>query len=426
MQYQPRWKYFESIAADRSKRMQWWRESRFGMFVHFGLYSLLGRHEWAMATECIPKQEYEKLADAFAPEPGSARKWAALAKDAGMKYMVLTTKHHEGFCLWDTQQTDYNAVQRGPKRDLVAEYVDACREAGLRVGFYYSLMDWHHPDGGACLYDPQARRRFIEFTHGCVKELMSNYGQIDILWYDVPRPLVNAEGWESDAMNQMARSLQPGILINNRSRLPEDFSTPEGAVKPGETGDGRGWEACMTFNDRSWGYMPGAELDAWSARDIVKMLAKACHGPGNLLLNIGPTPTGDPPPDAVEPLKTVGRWLATHGEAVYETLDPGGAFPSYCGRVSRKGSRVYFWREAWAGTEQGLGGYETELKSVTCLTTGEPVRFEQDAYRIRLLDLPTNCPDTEVGVVVYALDFVEPPVFKWLPTTPAFTARWTD
>ena len=192
-------------AATREERMRWWHDARFGMFVHWGLYAVLGRHEWAMNRERIPVDEYEKLTEGFKPGPRSMREWAQLAVDSGMKYMVMTTKHHEGFCLWDSKQTDYNAAQRGPKRDLIAEYVETCREFGLKVGFYYSLMDWHHPDGARCVADEDARRRFIDFTHGCVRELMTNYGKIDILWYDVPAPLRKADEWESRRMNAMAR-----------------------------------------------------------------------------------------------------------------------------------------------------------------------------------------------------------------------------
>ncbi len=421
----PRFQYERDTTATRAERMRWWREARFGMFVHLGLYSVFGRHEWGMATECIPAEEYRRLADRYHPKPGSARAWARLAKQAGMRYMVFTTKHHEGFCQWDTRQTEFNSMRLGPHRDLVAEFVAACRDEGLRVGLYYSLMDWHHPDGGSCHHDSAARRRFIDFTHGCVKELMTGYGKIDILWYDVPTPLQNAEGWESDALNQMVRHHQPHILINNRSRLPEDFSTPEGHVTAEATGAGRGWEACMTFNDASWGYMVGAEIDAWRPRDIIKMLSKACCDQGNLLLNIGPLPDGSVPADAIAPLATVGRWLTSHAEAVYGSLDQGGGFPSYCGRVSRKGTAVYFWRQIWSGNEQGLGGYETPVQRVTCLTTGQPVRFVQQGYRLRLLDLPERCPDPEVGIAVYRIDFAAEPVFKWLPTTPAVVAGWT-
>ncbi|MCF7855452.1 MAG: alpha-L-fucosidase [Candidatus Pacebacteria bacterium] len=421
MELKPRNVYLEEISHSRTERMKWWNDARFGMFVHWGIYALIGRNEWVQAIECIPPDEYEQLADDFQPQPGAPREWARLAKAAGMKYMVLTTKHHEGYCLWDTRQTDYNAVKRGPGRDLVAEYVEACREFDLKVGFYYSLMDWHHPDGGRCLYDTAARRRFIDFTHGCVRELMTNYGKIDILWYDVPQPLVNPEGWESDAMNQMVRDLQPHILMNNRAVLPEDFSTPEGHVRPAETG--RGWEACMTFNDTSWGYMPSAARDSWTTRDILKMLNTASGGQGNLLLNIGPTPDGAVPEEAVKPLETVGKWLEQNSEAVYGTVDRAPLGTCACGDCSQKGKTVYFWCRCWPGKEFGLGGFKTPLKSARFLVSGESISFKQEGYRILLRDLPETSPDSLAGVTVIALEFDEPPEHQPRASTPALTVR---
>lgn len=432
----PRWQYEQQTAATRAERMRWWHDARFGMFVHLGLYSVLGRHESAVATECIPWAEYEALVDGFRPKAGCAREWARLAKRAGMRYMVFTTKHSEGYCLWDTQQTGFNSVQTGPKRDLVREFVDACRAEGLKVGFYYPWEDLRHPDCNRMAYDPEARQRFLQFNLESMRELMTHYGRIDVLWYDSADVLKTALAWGADAQNQMVRALQPHILINDRSQthsfrdpslagnLVEDISTPEGHVTPVPRVRNRGWEACMTFNDASWGYMTGAEVDAWRARDIVKMLGKACAGQGNLILNIGPLPDGSVPPDAVEPLETTGRWLACHGEAVYGSLGSFGGFPSYCGLVSRKSNVVYFWRTIWSGSEQGLGGYETPLRAVTCLTTGQPVRFVQEGYRIRLLDLPARRPEPEVGVTVFKLEFESEPVFKWLPTTPAVVAGW--
>jgi len=341
-----------------------------------------------------------------------------------MRYMVFTARHLDGYCNWDTESTDFNSVKTGPRRDLVAEYVAACREEGLLVGIYFSLTDCRSPHTARAPYDPEARRQVNACNRTCLRELMSNYGRIDILWYDGGSMLKNPEGWESDAMNQLVRSLQPHIVINNRSQLPEDYQTPEGHVTPQGTGDDRLWEACMTFNGTSWGHMIGAEVDAWRPRDIVKMLARATAGKGNLLLNIGPLADGSVAPEYVAALEGTGAWLARHEEAVYGRVDRGAGFPSYCGLASCKGKAVYFWRLNWAGTEQGLGGYETALERVTCLTTGEPVRFTQDGYRILLHDLPAACPEPNTQVVLYKLEFAAEPVFKWRPTTPHVVADW--
>ena len=284
-------------ASTRAQRMQWWHEAKFGMFIHWGLYSVIGQHEWAKEQEGVPLLQYELLAKNFKPKPNAAREWARLAKRAGQKYMVMTTKHHEGFCNWDTKLTDYNAAQQGPGRDLVREFVEAARAEGLRVGFYYSLMDWHHPDGAICKTDEAARRRFVDYTHGLIRELMTNYGKIDVLWYDVAWPLT-AEQWESERMNEMVFSLQPDIIVNNRNGLDGDFSTPEQHIQASEAG--RAWETCMTLND-SWGFNRGD--DAWKTpKTIVDNLATCARGGGNYLLNIGPEPDGSvPPPSRRDP-----------------------------------------------------------------------------------------------------------------------------
>jgi alpha-L-fucosidase len=412
-------KYEAAVDKTRNRRMKWWREARYGMFVHWGLYSLIGRNEWVHAIESIPMDEYEQLAKKFKPKENPAREWAKLAKASGMKYMVLTTKHHEGFCLWDTKLTDFNAMN-ACGRDLVQEYVDACREFGLKVGFYFSLMDWHHPDGSACAYDPAARRRFLDYVHGSVRELMSNYGKIDILWYDVPQPFQHHEGWESLALNQMVRKLQPSILINDRSRLPEDFSTPEEHVTAAEAG--RGWEACMTFNATSWGWMPSAAQDAHRPRDIMKMLNTACTGSGNLLLNIGPSPEGDVPEEAINPLTAVGKWLKKNGEAAYGEMGrPVIGLSTMCGRFSQKGKKLYFWCRNWPGREVSIGGFQTKLKSATFLVNGKEIEFEQKGHRIILKKMPKNSPDKIVGYTVIVLEFTRPPVHLNAASTPALT-----
>lgn len=394
--------YLEQIAATRDERMRWWREARFGMFVHWGLYSQLGRHEWVMNRERIPVAEYEKLADSWRPKERPAREWARLAKQAGMKYMVMTTKHHEGFCLWDTQQTDYNAVKRGPKRDLVREYVEACREFDLKIGFYYSLMDWHHPDGAACAKDEAARRRFLDFTQGCVRELMTNYGKIDILWYDVSWPLQSPELWESVQMSSMARALQPHIIINNRAQLDEDFGTPEEHVTA--EGPGRDWEACMTFNG-SWGYMPCA-IDWRPLREVISMLRTCSAGQGNLLLNIGPAPDGSVPQEAYDRLIPLGQWIARNGEALYGQVDRALGRMEWMptGFWSIKGNTAYFWCDRWPGYELTIGGLRTRVLKASLLATGEPIAFEQAGERLILKGLPAKNPDPIAGVSVIKLE----------------------
>ena len=395
-------KDMNNVESDRAHRLCWWQEARFGMFIHWGLYSQLGRHEWVMNRERIPVEEYEKLADTWKPKEQPARQWAQLAKQAGMKYMVMTTKHHEGFCLWNTQQTDYNAVKRGPGRDLVQEYVDACREFGLKIGFYYSLMDWHHPDGACCAKDEAARRRFVDFTQGCVREICSNYGKVDILWYDVSWPLGSAEEWESAKMNAMVRELQPDILINNRAQLDEDFGTPEGHVTP--AGKGRPWEACMSFND-SWGYMPSS-IDWRSVRDVLEMLRTAAAGEGNLLLNIGPKPDGSVQEQAVERLIPVGKWIKQNGEALYGKVDriDGKLEWMLVGNWTMKGNTAYFWCNRWPGKELVIGGLQTKVKKVSLLAKEEPIVFEQTAERLILKDLSESNPDKIAGVSVFKLE----------------------
>jgi len=372
---------------DRQRRLKWFREARFGMFIHWGLYAQIGRHEWAMNRERVPLKEYERLADTWKPGPTPARAWARLARQTGMRYMVMTTKHHEGFCLFNSALTDYNAAQRGPKRDLVAEYVEAARAEGLRVGFYYSLMDWHHPDGARCKKDEKARRRFVDYIHGQVRELCTNYGKLDIMWYDVNWPLT-PEGWESAKMNAMVRKLQPDIVINNRSGLPEDFGTPEGHITP-EPG-GRAWESCMTFND-SWGYTP-IDTNFKSAWQVVAMLRQVAAGGGNLLLNIGPSPSGAAPAPCVKILGEVGGWMKKYGKTIYEATDPMRQDWLITGTFTCRGKSLYFHCNRWPGEKFGIGGLQNKVVKAR-LYKGPAIKFTQTRDRLVLEGLPKKAPD---------------------------------
>lgn len=378
---------------DRIRRMRWWHEAKFGMFIHWGLYSVIGRHEWAMEAEAIPVAEYERLVRQFTPKPNAARDWARLARRAGMKYMVMTTKHHEGFCLFNTGYTDYCAPKQACGRDLVAEYVEAARAEGLRVGFYYSLMDWHHPDGARCAQDAAARKRFVEYIHGQVRELCTNYGALDILWYDVAWPL-DADGWESAKMNRMVRALQPDILINNRSLLPEDFSTPEQRIHAESTG--RAWEACMTMNE-SWGYHKAD--DAWkSPKQIIRNLVTCARDGGNYLLNIGPRPDGSIPQPSVRILNAVGAWMDRNGETIYGA-ERCSVASSLFANFTRKGNVLYVHVHFWPGASWSIGGLKSQVKSATLLCTGQPVAFEQAPFRVRFTGLPEKAPDDPVSVL---------------------------
>ena len=408
--------YEAQTAATRDERMGWWREARFGMFVHYGLYALAGRNEWLQTLENIPIPEYEQFAEQFQPRPGAPREWAALARKAGMKYMVLTTRHHDGFSLWDSKANPYNSVNYGPGRDIVREYVDACREYDLKIGFYTSLMDWHHPDGGRAAYDDDARRRFLDYIEALNTELLTQYGRIDILWYDVASPMQHHEGWDSVARNQRLRALQPHIIINNRSRLDEDFGTPEGHIREGAAD----WEACMTFNDISWGYIDEKQATpyAYNAQRIIRMLNTCARGGGNLLLNIGPAPDGSVPRDAIEPLEKTGQWLRENAGAVYGKLTRcgGGSHRAggngACG-VSRKGNTVYLWNWIWPeGGAMGLGGYFNAPKRIYLLKDGTPIDFEHKGHRILLKNMPAQSPDG-LGIAVIALEFDEPPEFTF-------------
>jgi alpha-L-fucosidase len=398
--------------ATREQRMQWWHEARFGMFIHWGLYSVIGQHEWAMEVEGIPILQYERLAKHFNPKPNAARDWARLAKRAGQKYMVMTTKHHEGFCMFDTKLTDYCAPKQGPGRDLVREYVEAARAEGLRVGFYYSLMDWHHPDGAKCATDEAARQRFVAYTHGLIRELMSNYGKIDVLWYDVDWPL-SPEQWESEKMNNLVFGLQPDIIVNNRNGLQGDFSTPEQHIEAAKAG--RAWETCMTLNG-SWGYQMSD--DAWkSPKTIVDNLATCCGGGGNYLLNIGPKPDGSIPEESVRILESVGHWLDGNGPSIYGTERGDFQFGTLA-NYTRRGNTLYIHVFNWPGNtpaEQWLtfyqppsvvaiGGLKPKIKSAKLLRSGAPVKFEQDEFSARFTGLPVAAPDSPATVIEVECD----------------------
>jgi len=312
---------------------------------------------------------------------------------------VMTTKHHEGFCHFDSKLTDYCAPKQGPGRDLVKEYVEAARAEGMRVGFYYSLMDWHHPDGARCATDEAARQRFVAYIHGQVRELLTNYGKIDILWYDVAWPL-DAKGWESEKMNEMVFQLQPQIIVNNRNQLDGDFKTPEQTIRAEANS---AWESCMTMNS-SWGYNKGD--DDWKTpKNIVRNLVTCARDTGNYLLNIGPKADGSIPEESVKIMTSVGKWMDKNGVSIYQSEIAQPRRSAIAG-FTRKGNTLYMHVHFWPGDTVALGGLMNQVKSAKLLASGKDVKFDQDKFRVRFTGLPEKAPDEPVTTIAIECDGV--------------------
>lgn len=346
---------FDETEAQRDARLAWWTHDRFGMFIHFGLYSLAARHEWVKSLEKMDNAAYGKYFDLFDPEKLDVRDWVSQAKRAGMKYVVLTTKHHEGFCLFDSKLTDYKITNTKYGRDLVREFVDACRKEKMRIGFYYSLPDWHHDEFPVDHYHPQRpvdcgpwdkealegpeepwielnrnrdMAKYRKYLYGQITEILTNYGKIDLLWLDFTMPekrTKHPEDWESEKLLALIRKLQPQIIVNDRLGLGKttvdgwDFVTPEQRFpKPGEMvrfGKEVPWETCQTFSG-SWGYH--RDETTWkSAKDCIEILIRAVSCGGNMIMNVGPTGRGYFDHRASERLEDYGKWMADHARSIY-------------------------------------------------------------------------------------------------------------
>jgi len=382
--------------TDRS----WFLDAKLGLFIHWGMYSLLERGEQVLFREHLRPSEYARLATRFQPSEFDAARWAATAKAAGMRYAVLTSKHHDGYCLFGSAVSDFSAIQVGPHRDLVADYVAAFRAAGLKVGLYYSLADWRWPAYFAGPQrDPEGFARFIEYTHAQVRELCSNYGPIDVLWFDGAWPH-DAQAWRAPQLLEMIRSLQPGALVNNRAGVPGDFDTPEQQISASATG--RAWEACVTSTERFWGYHSGDIL--WkSPLEVVHMLAKTAGGGGNLLLNVGPQASGRFPAQFDSIAREVGHWLSHNGESIYGTRR-GVVDVTTLGHMTVRGSTAYVHILYWPGSEGRIAGLASRVLSARFLADGRPVRFEQGDAHVLLHDLPARAPDPYDTVVALELD----------------------
>lgn len=381
------------------ERMRWWNQARFGMFIHWGVYAIPARGEWVMHVERIPAEEYAPLAKKFDPKKYDPDEWAALAKQAGMKYMVLTSRHHDGFSLFASKVSDFTAPKTAAGRDLCAEYVRAARKAGLKVGFYYSLLDWRWPAYWAGPEkDPQGFRKLLDYVHAQVRELCTLYGRLDILWYDGAWPH-DANAWRSKELNAMVRELQPLIVINNRSGLPEDHDTPEQHISASQAG--RYWETCMTLND-CWGYSAGD--NNWkTTTQLIHNLVRCASGAGNFLLNVGPKSDGTIPQPSVKRLQEIGAWMKVNAESIYgsERCPFGGGM---VGMTTAKGSTVYLHVLRWPGEEVSIAGVKNKVRSAHLLATGQQAEPVQKGDRLFIRGLPNKAPDPHDSVIVLKLD----------------------
>jgi len=414
-------------AAQKEQRMQWWTDDRFGMFIHWGLYAGAARHEWVKRYERMNNEQYQPYFDNFNPDMFNPKEWAKEAKAAGMKYAVLTTKHHEGFCLFDSKYTDYKATNTQAKRDLVKEFVEAFRAEGIKVGFYYSLLDWHHPDytidglhplqpanesdtAYARLNKGKDWNKYKTYLHNQVRELLTNYGKIDILWLDFSYPNSNGHGkgkddWGSVELLKMIRKLQPDILVDNRLDLDEysdgaDFVTPE-QVSPEELNkfEGTYFETCQTFSG-SWGYY--RDENSWKTNhQLLTLLITAVSKGGNLILNVGPTARGYFDYRAQRALDSMGLWMKYNSKAIYgckqapkEFAAPENTLLTY----NAAGKRLYVHLMNYNATTLVLPGYKGKIKYAQFLHDASEVKYKEEGNDV-VLSLPANKPNMEIPVV---------------------------
>jgi alpha-L-fucosidase len=420
----------KATAGDTS----WFTRDRFGMFIHWGLYALPARHEWVKSRELIDDASYQKYFEHFDPDLYDPREWAAAAKAAGMKYVVLTAKHHEGFCLWDSQATDYKATNTPCGKDLLKPFVEAFREAGLRVGFYYSLIDWHHPDFPIDIFHPlrdrddvaklnegRDMRRYAAYMREQVRELLTNYGQIDIIWFDFSYPGRDYKGlpgkgradWESEKLLALVRELQPKIMVDNRLDLPTeqaDVHTPE-QFQPREwvrvNGEPVVWETCQTFSG-SWGYH--RDETSWkSPEQLIQMLVNTVSCGGNLLMNVGPTARGLFDQRALDALSVYAKWMKVNSRAIYGCTQSEFTAPADC-RLTQRGDRLYVHVFGWPFRHLHLDGFAGKVAYAQLLHDASEIKLLEPgkhaewsiaevASNTLTLELPVIKPDVVVPVI---------------------------
>ncbi|MBR0055783.1 MAG: alpha-L-fucosidase [Kiritimatiellae bacterium] len=418
--------------GQKLERLRWWTEARFGMFIHFGLYAIPARHEWVKSNECMADADYRAYFEEFNPVRFDARAWARAAKDAGMKYAVLTTRHHEGFSLFETKFSDYKITNTPFGRDLVREYVDAFRAEGLRVGFYYSLIDWHHPDFTIDTAHPDRKRadarrgaegdadftaanasrdmaKYRQFMKDQVTELLTNYGKIDIIWFDFSYPGANGKGrddWGSEDLLRLVRRLQPEIIVDNRLDLADwedgwDFATPEQSRAthwPEVNGRRVPWETCQTFSG-SWGYH--RDEKSWkSAYQCIEQLVSTVSKGGNVIMNVGPTATGEFDYRALERLADYGKWLKVNGDSIYGCTAAPEEFkapPNTLLTYNPASNRLFMHVLAWHFGTMPIA-FGERVKGCRLLNDGSELPFKWNT-----LHLPVDKPPVEIPVVEFLL-----------------------
>lgn len=428
----------------------WFTNDRFGMFIHFGLYSMPARKEWIKKIECIPEEKYDLYFKHFNPDMLDAKKWAKCAKEAGMKYVVLTTKHHEGFCLFDSKYTDYKVTNTPYKRDIVKEYVDAFRAEGIRIGFYYSLLDWHHPDfpidkKHPRRNDPNAEeldkgrdvRKYAEYMRNQVTELLTDYGKIDILWFDFSYSGETddnsgdntydwmqfgggkgKEQWESEKLIEVCRKLQPDVIINNRCEIDQDIWTPEQHqptdwMRDKTTGEYLTWETCHTMSG-TWGY--NRDETTWKSPEmLLNLLIDSVSLGGNLIMNVGPTARGYLDYRAENALKVYADWMKYNSRSIYGCTMADAEFKAPNGCVftqSIDGKRLYVHLIKYPFRYLELPGLVGRVEYAQFLHDGSEVLFEENGLNAEvnenyskdltgtlLMHLPILKPNTLVPVI---------------------------
>ncbi|MHB1294615.1 MAG: alpha-L-fucosidase [Anaerolineae bacterium] len=421
----------------------WFTQARFGMFIHWGLYALPARHEWVKQREEIPDEIYQRYFKHFDPDLYDPALWADAAADAGMKYFVITTKHHEGFCLWDSAYTDYKATNTPAGRDLLRPMVDAFRARDLRVGFYHSVIDWHHPqfvidDIHAQRNHPQRaewnatrnQELYKEYLHNQVRELLTGFGRVDVLFFDFSYPAgrwgrgadwigKSRNDWDSERLLAMVRELQPGIVVNDRLDLDDveggwDIKTPEQYMvrEPVQVkGEPVVWETCQTFSG-SWGYH--RDETTWkSVEQLLLLLVDSVSNNGNLLLNVGPTGRGEFDERALDRLQSMGAWMRRHGRSIYGcgAAPEGLVAPQDCRLTyNPKTNRVYVHVFAWPLGQLALDGFKGKVEYAQLLNDASEIkmhepRLHDEAYEVGqdrntlVLELPMRKPNVPVPVI---------------------------